>query len=99
MNQMTRLKLIGRYGVVNAETRISSLEKKPDSGGNPAMAIVAIRNVQAVIGIFFHRPPILRMSCSPLIAWMTDPDPRNRQAVKNACVKRWKIPAVNAATP
>ena len=78
----------GKYGLARADARISSLEKKPDSGGKPAMAIVAMRNVQAVMGIFFHKPPILRMSCSPLMAWMTEPEPRKRQALKNACVIR-----------
>ena len=36
----------GKYGFASAEARISSLEKKPASGGMPAMAIVAMRNVQ-----------------------------------------------------
>ena len=49
---------------------------------------------------------MLRMSCdaSPswmraCIAWITEPAPRNRQALKKACVKTWKKPAVNAPTP
>src|SRR5262249_8784425 len=96
---MTRSSASGKYGDPSAETRISSFEKNPEKGGKPAMAQVAIRNVQAVIGIFFHNPPMLRMSCSPLMAWMTDPDPRNKQALKNAWVTRWKMPAVNAPTP
>ena len=52
-----------------------------------------------MIGIFDFRPPILRMSCSPLMAWITEPEPRKRQALKKACVTRWKTPAVKAPTP
>ncbi len=39
---------------------------------------------------------MLRMSCSPLMAWMTEPAPRNSRALKKACVKTWKTPAANA---
>ncbi len=35
--------------------------------------------------------------CEP--EWLTEPAPRNRQALKKAWVKRWKIPAVHAPTP
>ncbi len=47
----------------------------------------------------FFSPPILRMSCSPEHAWMTEPDPKNRHALKNAWVKTWKIAAANAPAP
>ncbi len=47
----------------------------------------------------FLRPPILRMSCSPEQAWITEPAPRKRQALKKACVKTWNIPALNAPAP
>ena len=30
---------------------------------------------------------------------MTEPEPRNRQALKNECVKTWKMPAEKAPTP
>ena len=46
----------------------SLFEKKPDAGGNPAIANVAMANVHHVIGIFDRSPPIFRMSCSPLMA-------------------------------
>ena len=72
--------------LAKAYHRISSFEKNPASGGMPAIAAVAIANVQKVIGIRFARPPILRMSCSPESAWITLPAPRNRQALKNAWV-------------
>ncbi len=42
---------------------------------------------------------MLRMSCSPDIAWMTEPEPRKRSALKKAWVKTWKIPAPKAPTP
>ena len=32
-------------------------------------------------------------------AWLTDPEPKNRQALKNAWVKRWNTAAVHAPTP
>jgi hypothetical protein len=51
-----------------------------------AIAAVATANVTNVIGIFLPRPPILVMSCSPDIAWITLPAPRNRHALKNAWV-------------
>jgi hypothetical protein len=31
--------------------------------------------------------------------WLTDPEPRNRQALKNAWVNRWNSAAVQAPTP
>jgi len=52
-------------------------------GGSGA---VAIANVTNVTGIFRASPPMRRTSCSPDIAWITLPAPRNRQALKNACV-------------
>ena len=70
----------------SAPSRISSLLKKPARGGMPAIASVPTRNVPKVHGIFRRRPPILRMSCSPDIAWMTEPEPRKRSALKKACV-------------
>ena len=32
-------------------------------------------------------------------AWLTEPDPRNRHALKNAWVNRWNMAAVHAPTP
>ena len=80
--------------VANANQRISSFEKKPASGGRPAIAAVATAKVANVTGMRFASPPMLRMSCSPPSAWITLPAPRNRQALKKACVYRW-----NTATP
>ena len=51
-------------------------------------------NVQAVIFVTFHRPPILRMSCSPPRAWITLPAPRKSNALKNAWVVTWNIAAL-----
>jgi hypothetical protein len=33
------------------------------------------------------------------MAWITEPAPRKRRALKKACVMRWKIAAENAPTP
>ena len=43
------------------------------------------------MGMYFRRPPILRMSCSWCIAMITEPAARNSSALKKACVIRWKI--------
>ena len=43
--------------------------KNPEKPGAPAIASVAMNIVQNVTGIFLRRPPILRMSCSPPMAW------------------------------
>ena len=86
-------------GLEYAFQRISSFEKKPAVSGVPAIAMVAMRNVQKVVGILSFKPPIFRMSCSPLMPWMTLPEPRKRHALKNACVTRWKMPAAKAPTP
>ena len=77
--------------LAKANHRISSFEKKPASGGMPAMAAVAMAKVQNVTGMRLRKPPILRMSCSPPSAWITLPAPRNRQALKKACVTTWKM--------
>ena len=49
--------------------------------------------IQKVKGISFRNPPMLRMSCSWCIAWITEPAPRNSSALKKAWVKRWKMPS------
>jgi hypothetical protein len=84
----------------NALQRISSLLQKPDSPGSPAIAAQEMRNVQRVMGMYFAIPPMLRMSCELSVSWMraciewiTEPAPRKRQALKKACVIRWKRPA------
>ena len=51
------------------------------------------------MGIFSFNPPILRMSSSPCSACITLPAPRKSNALKNAWVYRWKIPATNAPEP
>src|SRR5215218_4389704 len=84
----------------NAFQRISSLDQKPDRPGKPAMAQQEMRKVQRVSGMKCRMPPMLRMSCDASVSWMracmawiTEPAPRNRQALKKACVKTWKKPA------
>ena len=49
--------------------------------------------VQKVMGIALRRPPMTRMSCSPLRAWMTEPAARKSRALKKAWVMRWKMAA------
>ena len=60
---------------------------------------MAITNVACVVFMCLRSPPILRMSKVWWAAWLTEPAPRNRQALKMAWVKRWKTPAVQAPTP
>ena len=48
------------------------------------MAIVPIKKVAKVILMNLPKPPILRMSCSPLNACITEPAPKNNNALKNA---------------
>ncbi len=62
-------------------------------------AAVPMMKVLYVCGIHLRRPPMsLRMSklCT---AWLTEPAPRNRQALKKAWVNRWKNAAVHAPMP
>ena len=65
------------------------MEKKPEKGGTPAMASQPTMKVAAVIGMYFRRPPMRVMSCSSCMPWMTEPEPRNSSALKNACVIMW----------
>jgi hypothetical protein len=88
-----------RKPFLKAPPRISSLEKKPASGGTPAMAIEPMSIVAYVIGILRARPPILRMSCSPSTAWITEPESRKSRPLKKPWLIRWKIAAVHAPTP
>ena len=76
-----------------ANNRISSFDQKPANGGTPAIANQPTMNVAAVTGINLRNAPIQRMSCSWCMPWITDPDPRNSSALKNACVIMWKIAA------
>ena len=81
-----------------ASSRISSFDQNPASGKMPERLSVPIRNVQKVIGITVRRPPISRMS-NVLVAWFTEPLPRNSSALKKACVNRWKIATAYPNTP
>ena len=93
MRPTNQRSLLRGFGEVKVRKRISSLEKKPARGGMPAMAITPAVMVQKVTGIRVRRPPILRMSCSPPMAWMTEPAARKSSALKKAWVIRWKMPA------
>src|ERR1044071_4327387 len=98
--------MLGQPGgcTAKAPARISSLEKNPENGKMPAIARHDTRNVACVIGSLARSPPIVMMSpgvfepsCS--IACITEPAPRNRQALKNAWVPRGKIAAVQLPVP
>ena len=65
----------------------------------PAIAMQPTSIVLWVQGILSLSPPILRMSCSPDMPWITDPEPRKSRALKKAWVIRWKTPAAKAPTP
>ncbi len=67
-------------------SRISSFEKKPESGGTPAIASTPTRNVNQVTGMRVRSPPIFVMSCSWCMPRITEPAPRNSSALKNAWV-------------
>src|SRR5262245_29952959 len=80
----------------NALRRIASFEKKPLVPGKPTMAAQEAANVTNVMGRYFLSPPMNRMSCDcseswmrACIAWMTEPAPRNKQALMKACVMTW----------
>ena len=72
---------------------ISSLEKKPENGGMPAIARQAIRNVMCVIGMYLRKPPIADISLE-CTAWMILPAPRNSNALNIACVNKWNMEAM-----
>ena len=68
--------------LLNVLKRISSLLKKPERSGKPAIASAPIRNVQYVIGRYFLRPPMFRRSCSPASAWITEPGSEEEQRLE-----------------
>ena len=47
----------------------------------------------------FRSPPMSDFMSKLCTAWATEPEPRNRQALKKAWVNRWKTAAVHAPTP
>ena len=58
------------------------------------MASQPIMKVMAVIGMILRSAPMNRMSCSSCMPWITEPAPRNRQALKKAWVIMWKMAAL-----
>lgn len=63
---------------------IRSFEKNPARNGVPINARFPIVKQDVVVGSIFCRPPIFRMSCSPLRLWMIDPEHKNSMALKKA---------------
>ena len=49
--------------------------------------------------MYFHSPPILRMSCSWCMPKITLPAPKNKRALKKAWVIKWKMAIGYAETP
>ena len=82
-----------------APSRISSFDQKPANGKMPASAIDATTNVQKVVGMNFRMPPMSFFMSKLCTEWLTEPAPRNKQALKKAWVNRWKMPPVQAPTP
>ena len=65
----------------------------------PMSAPVQMMNVQNVFGMNFFMPPMSFFMSKLWTECATEPDPRNRPALKNAWVKRWNSAAVHAPTP
>ena len=65
----------------NAWLMISSLEKKPESGGTPAIASHATTIANAVYGMYLRKPPITRMSCTSWLPWITEPGAEEEAAL------------------
>ena len=65
----------------------------------PQIASQQTKNTPWVQGIRLRSPPMIVMSPEPLMACITEPAQRNRPALKNAWVNRWKTPAFQLAVP
>ena len=65
----------------------------------PARASEQMMKVQEGPGMNFRRPPMSFFMSKLCTAWATEPEPRNRPALKKAWVKRWNTAAVQAPTP
>jgi len=74
-----------------------SFEKKPENGGKPDSARPPTMKQPNVNGIAFRKPPMSSRFWLPAIAEISEPAAMNSSALKNACVIRWKRPAVYAA--
>ena len=65
-----------------AVDRISSLLKKPEKGGMPAIARQPDQHARLVSGRCRRRPPIRSRLCSPARAWMTMPTAEEEQRLE-----------------
>ena len=74
-------------------TRLGRDATEQEQAADPTMKVLN------VVGMYFFSPPISRMSKVWWAAWLTEPAPRNRQALNMAWVKRWNTAAVHAPTP
>ena len=83
-----------------APARISSFDQKPASGKMPARASVPMHEgPEGLRHVLAQAAHVLLHVEAVVAAWLTEPAPRNRQALKKAWVKRWKTAAVQAPTP
>ena len=64
------------------------MAQKPAKGNNPTLARAPIIMAQKVMGSFLRRPPMRRMSCSPDMEWITEPEPRNSSPLKKPWANR-----------
>ncbi len=80
-----------RSPVSSAPAMISSLLKKPEKGGIPAMARQPTSTPALASGSTWRSPPMRLRLCWSASAWMTTPTPRKSRALKKACVSRWNI--------
>ena len=55
--------------------------------GLPVPARLPMTRDVAVKDTAFHKPPIVRMSCSSFESWIMDPEHRNNMALKKARVQ------------
>jgi len=69
------------------------LAEESGKRGMPAMARQAAKNVMWVMGRYLRNPPIsyIKLLC---MAWITEPAPRNSNALNMAWVNRWNIEAM-----
>lgn len=72
-----------KWDVLRA-SMIASFEKKPARKGVPVRAKLPTVKAEDVKGVRWCMPPIFRMSCSSLRAWIIEPEHKNSIALKKA---------------
>lgn len=84
-----RVKVMAQMFTYDADiaSRMVSLEKKPVMKGTPIKERMLRVKQEEVMGIRYNIPPIFRISCSPFRLWINEPEQRNSNALKKACVQ------------